>query len=159
MIFTTISEVRDSTNKIKDTVDVPDTLIENRIEAAEKKMIADLSGCASKAELEAMGSNSETLSNLATYKSVELTLVRVLGASRQADTVSDVQYWEKQYSVLLLKVKNGEVEITDGTTSLSPVNIPVATSNNGNAKMYPEKGVSGFINDGAKTDIVEDRVK
>lgn len=158
MAFTTTAEVRESTDKFKDLADVPNTLLEGRITEASDILISDLSGIATEAELVAMGSGSKVLNMLATYKSVEISLVRLFGASRQADVVTDVQYWEKRYNDLLLKVLNKDVEITDGTTVLSPTSIPVGTANSDNAKMYPQKGVSGFTQDGAKTDTVDDPV-
>lgn len=159
MAFTTATEVRSSTDKFTDTDDVPNTLLENRISEASDILISDLSGIVSEDDLVSMGSGSKVLNQLATYKSVEISLVRLYGASRQADVITDVQYWEKRYNELLGKVLNGDVEITDGTDVLSATSIPVATANSKNAKMYPEKGVSGFTNDGAKTDTVEDPVK
>jgi len=158
MAFTTITEVRDSTDKLSDNADIPNTVLTGRITEASDILIGDLSGIASEADLVAMGSGSKVLNQLATYKAVEISIVKILGASRQADVVTDVQYWEKRYETLLQKVLDKEVELTDGTTVLSPTSIPVATSNSDNAKMYPQKGESGFTQDGAKTDTVDDPV-
>lgn len=162
MAFTTIAEVRNSTNKLTNGVRgvaVTDATIQDRINEASDILVADLSKVASAADLIAMGSTSKVLNQLATYKSVEKSLVFEMGASRQADIVTDIQYWQGEYRILLDKVLNGDVELTDGTDTLSATSIPVGTPTVNNAKMYPEKGVPGFTNDGAKTDIVDDRIK
>lgn len=143
--FTTIDRVRASSSKVELAAEFPDLSVTNRIEEAEDIMIADLSSVANETDLIALGTGSKVLVRLSTYKAMQISLVRLMGASRRAGTVSDIDYWKKEYDTLLKKVLNGEVNLTDGTTSESATDYPVFTS--GNSKLYPQKGIPGFFND------------
>ena len=63
-------------------------------------------------------SNFPTFVNhLSQYKTCEHVLAKLFGAKRQADEVSDIQYWTKQYNDLLDKILMNRIPITlkDGT--------------------------------------------
>ena len=141
-MFCTIEQVRNSSDKILDVVDVPDETIEGRIEHAEKIIIVNLSRLKSSAELRVLGASSTVLNLLAIYKSVELVLTKLYGAARQADQVSDIDYWKKKYNELLGSVLAGDVFLDEGDRV--PVNKPVATPKWYKQKqLFRRKGIPG----------------
>lgn len=52
------------------------------------------------------------INNMVVYKTMELLLVRIHGASRNVDTISDVEYWRKKYEVLRDEVLAGRADLS-----------------------------------------------
>jgi len=149
MAFSTPAQVRASTDKLLNETDVTALTLTGRIAEADKIIIVDLSSLYSQSQLEDLGSANLTLNLLSVYKSVELTLSKLYGAARQADEISDIDYWRKMYDALLKKIMNGEISLTGGTTV--PVDIPVMTPSRYRKKLFPYKGLVG-IEEGRVTD-------
>jgi hypothetical protein len=135
-MYCTAQEVRDTNDKIRLTADISDAVIEGRITLADKMVVSDLSRIYTEAELDAM--TSTTLNLLSLYKSAELTLVKLFGAKRQADEVSDIQYWQTKYDRLLADVLSRKVLLDD-----APINYPVVTPT-ARIKIFPRKGLPGI---------------
>jgi len=120
-----------------------DSDIENRIAEADDTIYVDLSSLFTEAELAALGSSNKALNLLSTWKSVELCLSRLFGAARQADQVSDVDYWRKKYDGLIGRILSGEITLTE-TSGVGPTGKPVLTSSSYRKKIFPTKGVADF---------------
>ena len=133
-MYCTAQEVRDTNDKIRLTADISDAIINGRIVLADKIVVSDLSRLYTEAELDAM--TSTTLNLLSLYKSAELTLVKLFGAKRQADEVSDIQYWQTKYDRLLAAVLIRKVLLDD-----APIDYPVSTTR---LKIFPRKGLPGI---------------
>ena len=155
MAFATIAQIRVYVNRIADENEYTDDNLTDALGSATNMAIVDLSYVATEEELEALGLSSKALNLLTIFKSVEYALINKLGYARKTDTVSDVQYWQKEYKDLLKKVIGGDVKLTDNTTDHSPKNYPVI--NAGNQKFFPQKGVRGFTpeSDGSEEDTVD----
>jgi hypothetical protein len=161
MAYCTTTEVRNYDEKLTSTVDVTEAKIAHRIVQAENVVRVDLSTMISAADLNtlmASATPSLTAKLLTIYKSVELVLVSDYGAFRKADEVTDVQYFQKAYNDLLKKLLDGKISIYQDNTGANAVkNYPKGTS--ANLKLYPVKGVEGFVPDEAADDTEVDRIK
>lgn len=153
--YCTVQNVRDETKKFGNENEVTDPMIESRISQAVKIIKVDLSGVMSEADLDAVAPTSNILNLLATYKATEKTLVTYYGYYRKVDEISDIQYYQKQYKMILQDILDGNVILTDASGS-SPTAYPERTRKGSNLKLYPRKGVEGFIPDGAEDDYVDD---
>lgn len=138
------------------TTEVPDAVITDRIAKTETIIYSDLSPVIDETTLGTAGSSSKTINLLAIYKAVELTLVYYHGAARQAEEVSDVQYWRKLYEELRDKILAGEIKIVSGSEDYSPISYPKINGSTERLKLYPRKGIPGFTNDGADEDYRDD---
>lgn len=155
MSYCTVQEIRDSNKKLEPVTEATDPVIESRITESEKRIKVDLSSMFTASELDSISSDSPVLNLMCIYKAVELTLVNYYGASRKTDEISDIQYYEKQYKYLLNGVKDGTITIESSTVS-SPNAYPKRTQEGTNLRLYPRKGVSGFIPDGQEDSYVDD---
>ena len=143
MAFCTIAQVRACNDKLESTDDVADANITDRIAEADDTIYVDLSGLFTEAELTALGASNKTLNLLSKWKAVELTISRAFGAARQADTVSDVDYWRKKYDDLLQRILDGEITLTT-SSGVEPTNKPVITGSTYRKKLFPTKGIADF---------------
>jgi len=160
MAYCTVIQVRDSSKKLETVADVPDLDITNRIAEAEKQIKADLSGVISEAALDALGSGSSIINLMAIYKSTEKTLIDLFGIYRKATEIGDIDYFAEQYKNLLDKILDGDIVLVDaGGIAVGSVDFPKITDSDNNLKLYPRKGVSGFIPDGADGSYEDDRIK
>ena len=149
MAFCTILEIRNCDKKLESTSEVPDPAVTERIATAENVIYTDLSPVIDEVTLGTIGESSKSVNMLAIYKSVELTLVKYYGATRQVDTVSDIEYWRKKYDSLMEKILEGEIKIVAAGTDYTPANYPKINASASRLKLYPRKGIAGFTNDGA----------
>ena len=164
MAFCTVQEIRDANDKLSSETDVPDSDIEARIAAAERKVKADLGKVISPDEIDAIGAESNVIRELTIAKTAERTLVKKFGAKRKADDVSDIEYFRKEYKDLLDQVLKGEVPIdipdTSGAADVTVVkNYPKlsgASKHKKSTRKYPRKGVPDFYPDGVQTDYTDD---
>jgi hypothetical protein len=143
MAFSTIAQVRACNDKLELTADVADANITDRIAEADDTIYVDLSGMFTEAQLTTLGSSNKTLNLLSKWKATELVLSRAFGAARQADAVSDVDYWRKKYDDLIQRVLNGEITLTT-SSGVEPTNKPVITSSTYRKKLFPAKGIADF---------------
>lgn len=144
MAFCTAEQVRACNVKLESVTDTPDTMIESRIAEADDTITVDLSSMYSASELTAFGSDNKMLNLLSRWKTAELLLAQLYGATRNVDEVSDVDYWRKKYDSLIKRILNNEVMVSEGVTADNPVNKPVITETAYRKKLFPRKGLADF---------------
>jgi len=142
MAFCTADQVRACNDKLIED-DISDLVVVDRIGEADDTIYVDLSALYTEAELTALGASNKTLNLLSKWKAVELSLSRLFGAARQADQVSDVDYWRKKYDVLLQRILNSEITLTT-SSGVEPMNKPIITSSAYRKKLFPTKGLDDF---------------
>lgn len=141
MAYCTASQVRASNTKLSSSDDISDAEIEDRIAEADATIIVDLSGMLTEAEITSLGATNKVINLLSRWKSVELSLSYLYGAARQADQVSDVDYWRKKYDNLLARIISGEIILS---ATESAVNTPQITPATYRKKLFPRKGIPDF---------------
>ena len=119
-MFSSIAQVRANLTQV-DIVRMDDTTVTDRIALADDDIVTDLSKYVNFSLVPATGyldSNFPAwLKRLSQFKSCSHILVKLYGAKRSVDQVSDIQYWDKEYADLLNKIKMNMVEtiLVDGT--------------------------------------------
>lgn len=129
MSFSTIAEFRLNIPSIV-TDDYSDDDVTLQIAQADKILKEDVGNFINVSLIPATGASPTTpfyVNRLSQYKVAELVLIALHGASRKAEDVSDIQYWQKQYSNpdpatgemfgLLEKIFSGSISLvlSDGT--------------------------------------------
>lgn len=147
MAYCDESQVRNSDKKFEDTANVTTEVIVDRIEMAENIIKVDLSSVISETELDTIAEESKVINLMAIYKSVELTLIAYYGASRKTDELTDVQYFQKQYKMLLDKLISGDIQLVSADEDYTPKDYPSVDSG-ANKKFYVRKGMDGFSPEG-----------
>ena len=138
----TAQEIRDQSEKLISTTDVPNVQIEERILNAEGIVKAKLGKLITPDEIDAIGAESNVIKNLVMFKATEKTLAKKYGATRKVDEVSDIQYWQKEFKDLLESVLNGDVPIdkpdsSDAAGVSIPKSYPKLSGKTNNSKFYP----------------------
>lgn len=160
MAYCTIQDIRDQTEKLESTTDVPDPMIQKAISGAERDVKAALGSKLTPAEVDNAGNHgSNVIKSLALFKATERTLVRKYGAKRKAEDVSDIDYWKSEYEKLLKKVLGGDIPIDIPDASIASVskNYP-ALSGKTTGRKYPRKGIPGFTPSGGSSTYTDDNV-
>lgn len=168
MAFSTIAQFRLNVPKIiiDDYIDSNVTL---QIAEADKRVKQDLNRLIDFDLIPAIGSSPDTpdfINLLSQYKTAELVLKSVFGAKREVTEVSDIQYWQRQYSNpmpppgeefgLLEKIKLGMIvlELSDGTDVKSG---PQRFTRDSRPNIKPALGVDEFGEFKNNDDLEEER--
>lgn len=129
MAYSTVAQLRNNVTKA-DSSEITDPNVDDRIAEADKEVEQDLANWIDFTLVPAIGDSPATpdfINKLSQYKTAELVLIKLFGAKRAADEVSDIQYWEKKYSNpdpasgetigLLERITAGGIplELSDGT--------------------------------------------
>lgn len=139
--FCSIVDIRNRNSKFENDSNISDNFLTTQITDAELIVIGDLSSLMTKTEVVA-ATGSEVLKFLTIYKTMEIALVNKFGFLREADRVTDVDYWMNKYKEYLKKILNGDIQIELDGTELSPSNIPVITS--GVDKIFDKRGLDNL---------------
>jgi hypothetical protein len=113
MAYSTIAELRANIKTIT-VARYGDADVTARIAQADKRIESNLSRVINFSLLD--GNNTPYYINLLSqYKTAELCLVFLYGAKRSIEEVSDIQYWQNEYTTLLDRVIGGEIDIVDSS--------------------------------------------
>lgn len=140
--YSSIAQLRLNLIPVQDATrpNCDNTSVQDRIDHADDDIVMDLEKYIDFSQVPSAGYTDSNfpkwLNHLSQYKSCIHMLVKLHGAKRAADEVSDIQYWEKEYDKLFEKVtKNrteavlpdgtniskGQFDIKVGRTSINPV--------------------------------------
>ena len=113
MAYSTVLELK---NNIQSNMyhGIADSVIDSRITEADKKIRTDLSSVIDFTEITDTPTGApEVINILSQYKAAELFLVRMHGGKRDGEGVSDVEYWKRNYNLLIIKIQKGEIDVSD----------------------------------------------
>jgi hypothetical protein len=107
--YSTAAQVKANNDKIQLELTV-DAQIEDRIHQIDKFIRGKLAKFVDFTVIDAMATVPDWLNSLSQYGSMYLCLVRIYGAKRDADQVSDVKWWQDLFNELLQECLNGEID-------------------------------------------------
>jgi len=139
---------------------LPTSDAENRIDAADRKVRADLANIIdfSLVTIAATDSNFPEFLNLAAqYKAVELALVYLYGAIRRANEQGDIDYWKDEYNKIVEEIYSGKytLELGDGTSIAGGTSL--AYSQDAKPNIAPALGEGEFLEYQDYDDLEEGR--
>ena len=110
MAYSSIAQVRSNDSKMV-LVAIADAKITDRIGEADKCVKVDLSNVINFTLVTDTPTGCPNYINqLSQYKTMELSLVNLYGAKREAEQQTDRQYWANLYKILLQKIIDGDVD-------------------------------------------------
>lgn len=120
MAYSTEAQLRFNCRKLTAT-NFDTTQVALGIAEADKTVKTDLANIVDFTNVPANSTGTgfpDFLNLLSQYKTAEKCLVSAYGAAREAEQVSDIQHWQKEYDDLLADVKAGKVTLalTTGTS-------------------------------------------
>ena len=125
MSFSSILQLRNNLIQV-DTSRMIDSQVQDRLDHADDDIVMDLSKYVNfnNATVQAGFSDKTStplfpifLNHLSQYKTCEHVLVKLYGAKRTVDQISDIQFWQGEYDKLLDRLKTNQIPLTltDGT--------------------------------------------
>lgn len=121
-MFSSIAQLRANLTQVVATnPNQDDATVTDRITHADDDVQMDLAKYVNFALIPAAGYSDSNfpkwLNHLSQYKSCEHMLVKLYGTKRTVDEVSDIQHWQKEYEVLLEKIRTNQIDavLADGT--------------------------------------------
>jgi hypothetical protein len=111
--YSTIAECRLMVNKARNVVEISDADVTAVIVLADKKVREDLSNVYDMDAVDAAVTTPDPVNELSRFKTNEWVLVKLFGAKRSIETVSDIQYWAEQYALKLEQILEGLVDLGD----------------------------------------------
>lgn len=152
MSYSTIAELR-ANSSLLTLGNIADADVTNRITQADNIIESDLSNYI---DFTLITTTPKYINLLSQYKTCELCLVYLYAATRKAEDSSDIEYWKNNYNLLLQKIIDGAIILTDG----SGVSIAKGTStfsNNAKEGIKPALGMGEFGDFKSKSDLLLDR--
>ena len=94
---------------------IVDAVIEEIIDLADAKVREDLSNLVDVALIPDTDPPTcdEYINEMSRFKTNEWVLVKLFGAKRKLEEVTDIDYWAGQYATKLEQIKSGEVDLGD----------------------------------------------
>ena len=111
--YSSIDECRLMVNKAATVVDIVDADITAVTVLADKKVREDLSLVYDMDLVDAALATPDPVNELSRFKTNEWVLVKLFGAKRSIEEVSDIQYWVSQYAMKLEQILEGLVDLGD----------------------------------------------
>jgi hypothetical protein len=168
MGFSTIAELRLNIKSV-DSDEYSDANVTSQIAQADEIIKQDVGNYITVASIPDTGDSPATpfyINRLSQYKTAELVLIALHGASRKAEDVSDIMYWQKQYSNpnpiagerigLLEQIQSGSIELvlSDGTNIGKGGQRFVRDAKDG---IEPAMGLNDFGEFRNNTELLKDR--
>jgi hypothetical protein len=154
--YSTVAECRLMVNKAETVTDISDADINSVITLADKKVREDLSLIYDMDAVDAAATTPDPVNELSRFKTNEWVLVKLFGAKRSIETVSDIQYWADQYAMKLEQLLEGGADLGDlasGVTSFSTTYKDDVTPALGHGKY------GGWIDEDGLEDVREEGVE
>jgi hypothetical protein len=109
--YSTAAECRIMITKASTVALISTADIEEVITLADKKVREDLSLIYDMDAVDAAATTPDPVNELSRFKTNEWVLVKLFGAKRSVEEVSDIQYWAEQYAMKLEQILEGLVDL------------------------------------------------
>lgn len=144
MAYSSVTQARANDSKLVSAV-ISDGIITDRIDMADEIVETDLSNIVDFTLVtDTPAGCPGYINQLSQYKTMELSLVNLYGAKREAEIQTDRQYWANLYKILLDKIIAGKIDL--GTAGLGNNTF----QNNVREDVIPALGMgedAGFIDE------------
>lgn len=109
--YSTVTECRTMVSKAATIAMISDANILAVIVLADKKVKEDLSNIYDMTAVDAAVTTPDPVNELSRFKTNEWVLVKLFGAKRSIEEVSDIQYWQREYNDKLAAIVAGSVAL------------------------------------------------
>jgi hypothetical protein len=109
--YSTVAECRLMVTKASTIAKISDPDVTAVIALADRKVKEDLSNVYDMAAVDLAATTPDPVNELSRFKTNEWVLVKLFGAKRSIEEVSDIQYWAEQYKMKLEQILEGLVDL------------------------------------------------